>query len=121
MGALAWIAGIPLALMMAMTGGMKLIGHDMVKQNMARLGVNDTLTRLIGVDEVLASAGLVIGLLAGNGDYEWIGFLTGIAVIALLIGALTYHRRVGDPPKEMAPALMGIVLAVLYLVGIMGR
>lgn len=121
MGTLAWIAGILLALMMGMTGVMKLIGHEMIKENMARLGVSDTLTRLIGVDEVLASGGIVIGLLAGNGNLEWIGFLAGIGVIALMIGALVYHQRAGDPPKEMAGAGMAIVLAVLYLIGIMGR
>jgi len=121
MGVVAGIAGIVLALMMMGTGVMKLRGHDMVKANMDRLGVNERLTRMIGIDEVLASVGIAIGLFADGSSWEWVGFLAGVGVIVLMLGALFYHQRAGDPQKEMVPAAAALVLAVLYLAGIMAR
>lgn len=115
------MAGLVLALMMMGTGVMKLQGHEMIKANMDRLGVNDRLTRMIGIDEVLASIGIAIGLFADGSSWEWAGFLAGIGVILLMLGALFYHQRAGDPQQEMAPAIVALVLAVLYLAGIMAR
>ncbi len=115
MAVLGWIVGLLLIAMMAMTGVMKLIGHDMVKANMARLGVSDGLTKFIGVAEVAAAIGVLIGLL-GDGDNEWIGFLAALGVIALMVGAIVYHNRADDEPKESAPAAMAIALAMLYTI-----
>lgn len=115
MAVLGWITGLLLIAMMAMTGVMKLIGHEMVKENMARLGVSDGLTKFIGAAEVAAAIGVLIGLL-GNGDNEWIGFLAALGVIALMVGALVYHNRAGDEPQESAPAAMAIALAMLYTI-----
>lgn len=115
MSVLGWIIGLLLIAMLAMTGVMKLINHEMVKVNMARLGVNRNLQNIIGGAEVAGAIGVLIGLL-GDGDNEWIGLLAGIGIIALMVGAIVYHRRAGDEPKESVPAMAVAALAVLYLV-----
>ncbi len=121
MAVVAWMAGLVLALMMFGTGAMKLKGHEMVVETMNRLGVDDPLMRTIGIAEVLACFGVVIGLFADGSAWEWAGFLAGVGVIVLMLGALFYHQRAGDPQKELMPAIAALVLAVLYLAGIMAR
>jgi len=111
---LGWIIGLALLAMLLMSGVMKLINHEMTA-NLSRLGVSDSLKRIIGGLEVAAAIGVLIGLL-GDGDNEWLGFLAGVGVIALMIGAIVYHQRAGDEPKESAPAAATLALAVLYII-----
>ena len=115
MAVIGWIVGLALIGMLLMSGVMKLTNNDMAKANMKRLGVDDSLKNIIAGLEVAAAVGVFIGLL-GNGNNEWLGFLAGLGVIFLMIGAIAYHVRAGDEPKESAPAAMTLLLAALYIV-----
>ncbi len=118
MGTLAWIAGLLAAVGFVMAGGMKLVGTGMAKEMAAKLGY-ENLRVLIGAAEVAGGAGVFLGLL--DGDWEWLGLLGALGLIATMVGALFYHQRGGDEPKDMMPAVVMIVLLVLYLVGITQR
>jgi hypothetical protein len=91
---------------------MKLAGAESMRKGAAHLEVPFSTFRMIGLLEVAAAAGLVAGL--------WWRPLTAAAatgLCALMIGAMLYHRRAGDPAGEIAPAailgLLALVTAVL--------
>lgn len=89
----------------------KLSGQPQMRQSADHFGIPWPRYRLIGVAELAAAAGVVIGI--------WVRPL-GIAAAAgmglLLIGALVAHARAKDGPKEMASALVILVITIAYLV-----
>ena len=89
----------------------KLLGHPKMRQSAEHFGIRWHHYRLIGVAELAAFAGILIGLW-----WHPLGIAAAIGMIALLAGALVTHRRAADSGKEMAPALIAFVLAVAYLV-----
>ncbi|MEM7276370.1 MAG: DoxX family protein [Actinomycetota bacterium] len=121
MGVLAWIVGLVLAVGMLGAGSSKLRGVPAMEESRVRFGLSAGLWRMIGALEVLSAPGLIIGLLTNDNNAEWIGFLAAVGIVALLIGAIVYHARAGDAPKEMMPAGVMLVLAVLYIVFIGAR
>lgn len=121
MSILAWVAGLALSGLMGMAAFGKLTGQKMSTDMRDHLAVPAERWKLIGGAELVGVAGLILGVIDKNGDYEWFGFLASLGIIALLVGALIYHKRAGDEPKAMMGAVMGIVLAVLYIAGITGR
>lgn len=88
----------------------KLLGHPKMRQSAGRFGIPWPRYRLIGVAELAAAAGIVIGLW-----WHPLGLAAAAGMILLLIGALLTHRRAADSGKEMAPALLGLVIAIAYL------
>ncbi len=118
MVALEWITGVILTLGFLMTGGMKLMGHPMVTEMADKLGFAKLRT-LIGGAEVLGAVGVFIGIITD--DLEWLGVLAGVGLIALMVGALSYHQRGGDKPKDMMPAAVMGVLAIVYIIALFGN
>jgi hypothetical protein len=90
--------------------GAKLLGHPKMRSSAARLGIAWPRYRLIGVAELAAAAGIVLGL-AGPP----LGVIAASGMGALLVGALLTHRRAGDPPKETAAAFAALAITALYL------
>jgi hypothetical protein len=74
------------------------------------LGVSAGLTRLIGLAEVAAAAGLVIGIF-----WQPLGIAAAAGLVVLHIGAVGYHARAGDyaDPKARGPAMAPIVLGLV--------
>ncbi|MEU4342395.1 DoxX family protein [Nocardia sp. NPDC023852] len=76
-----------------------------------RFGFSHTIYRGIGLLEILGGAGLLIG--ATLTAFWWIGVAAAVGLIALTVGALATHLRVGDPLAKAAGApLFGIVAAI---------
>lgn len=115
MAVIAWIVGLALIIMMGGSGAMKLMDHQMAQDNRKHLGLTAGLSRAIGGAEVAAAVGFFIGLLVDD-NAEWIGALAAIGVIFLMIGAVIYHQRAGDEPKALVPAIVVLVLAIVYFV-----
>jgi hypothetical protein len=67
--------------------------------------------RLIGAAELAAAAGVLAGLW-----FHPLGVAAGTGMVFLLVGALIAHRRAGDSGKEIAPALITLLIAVGYLI-----
>lgn len=114
MDVLAWIVGILVMGMFAMAGGMKLMDTEMAQQARQHLGVAKNQYMAIGGAEIAGVIGVLIGLISK--DLEWIGVLACIGFVVLIIGAVTYHRRAGDGPREMAPAIVSGILAAVMIV-----
>jgi len=120
MGVVAWIVGILLIVMMMMAAMMKITGHKMSIEVRDRLSVADGLWKQIGGLELVGGVAVFLGLLS-DGGLEWVGLAGAIGIIALTAGAIVYHKRAGDEPKEWIPAGMTMMLAVVYLIAIAAR
>ena len=95
-------------------GGAKVLRLEPMRERAVHVGFTaDDYTR-IGVLELLAAAGLGVGVVV-----PVIGVLAASGLLLLLGGALAAHVRVGDRPVEMAPALVVAGLVTAYLVALM--
>ncbi len=114
MSALEWITTAILVLAMGGIGGMKLAGNKHGIEQAERLGY-DKIRIPIGIAEVLAAAGVLIG--AAVTDLEWLGAAAAAGIIVMMIGAAGFHIRARDR-FETLPSIVVTVAAVLYLVAI---
>jgi len=88
----------------------KLAGNPKMRQSAAHFGIAWPHYRLIGVAELAAAAGVLIGL--------WrhpLGVAAAAGMALLLLGAVITHRRAADGGKEMAPALLALAITIAYL------
>jgi hypothetical protein len=111
---LVWVTTILLVLGVGGVGVMKLVNNEGVIEQANRLGY-EHLRKTTGVLEVLAVVGVVIG--AVNSDLKWLGILAAIGIAGMMVGAIVYHRRVGDT-WETIPSLLMLTLSVLYIIGL---
>jgi uncharacterized membrane protein YphA (DoxX/SURF4 family) len=88
----------------------KLTGKPKMQQSAAHFGIPWPRYRLIGVAELAAAAGILIGLW-----WHPLGVAAAAGMAALLLGALITHRRAADSGKEMAPALLALAITIAYL------
>jgi len=114
MTALTWITAILLLLGIGGTGVMKLTSKPMAVEAANRLGY-ENIRMPLGVIEVLAPIGLIIGAISS--DFEWLGVVAAVGIIVLMSGAVLYHLRAKDK-AEMIPAAVLILAAVLYIVAL---
>jgi uncharacterized protein YqgC (DUF456 family) len=91
----------------------KLAGHPKMRRSADRFGIAWRRYRLIGVAELAAAVGVLIGLF-----WRPAGLLAAAGMILLLIGALITHRRAHDSIREALPALLALVLSGIYLVAV---
>ena len=114
MAVLEWITTIVLVIAMGGIGAMKLTGNDEGIKQAVRLGYENVRIP-IGIAEVLAAAGVLIG--AAVTDLEWLGIAAAVGIIALMIGAAGFHIRAGDR-FENIPSIVVTTAAVLYIIAI---
>ena len=100
-----------LVVVLVAAGAAKLAGMERMRQGAERFGIPWPRYRLIGLLETAAAAGILVGL-----GWRPLGLAAGIGAGLLMIGALVYHRRAGDPPPEMVGAIVTFALAGGYLV-----
>jgi uncharacterized membrane protein YphA (DoxX/SURF4 family) len=89
----------------------KLAGHPKMRGSAARFGIPWRRYRLIGIAELAAAAGVLIGLF-----WRPAGLLAAAGMILLLVGALIAHRRARDSAREALPALLALAVSGTYLV-----
>ena len=99
-----------LAVACLLPGTAKVAGHSRMRDSAAHFGIRWQHYRLIGVAELAAAAGLVLGLW-----WRPLGLAAAAGMAALLAGAVLTHRRAKDSGKDMAPALFALVVAIAYL------
>jgi uncharacterized membrane protein YphA (DoxX/SURF4 family) len=88
----------------------KLTGQPKMRQSAAHFGIPWPRYRLIGVIELAAAAGVLIGLW-----WHPLGVAAAAGMALLLLGALITHLRAADSGKEMAPALLALAITIAYL------
>lgn len=80
---------------------------DMLRQ----LGITDSQIRTLGIVEVLGALGLLVGI--------WIpilGLLAAIGFVLYFLGALIKHVRAKDAAKDMAPAVVLLMLSIIVTI-----
>lgn len=114
MSVLEWITAALLVLIVGGIGAMKLTRNKDAIEQAERLGY-DKIMMPIGVAEVLAAGGVILG--AAVTDLEWLGAAAAIGIILMMIGAAGIHLRAGDRLPTL-PSIVVIVISVLYLIAI---
>jgi uncharacterized membrane protein YphA (DoxX/SURF4 family) len=99
-----------LAAACVLPGSAKLLAHPRMRKAAAHFGIPWRRYRLIGIAELAAAAGVLIGLW-----WHPLGVAAAAGMVLLLTGALLTHRRAGDSAKEAAPALLALVITIAYL------
>jgi DoxX-like family len=88
----------------------KLTSQPKMVASASHFGIPWERYRLIGVAELAAAAGVVVGL-----TWIWIGVAAAVGMVVVLLGALLVHRRAGDHLREAVPAVIGLGVCVGYL------
>ena len=88
----------------------KLTGQPRMRKSATHFGIPWSRYRLIGVAELAAAAGILIGLW-----WHPLGLAAAAGMTLLLLGAIITHRKAADSAKEMAPALLALLLTLAYL------
>jgi uncharacterized membrane protein YphA (DoxX/SURF4 family) len=88
----------------------KLTGQPRMRKSAAHFGIPWSRYRLIGAAELAAAAGILIGLW-----WHPLGVAAAAGMAVLLVGAIITHRKAADSVKDMAPAVVGLVLTLAYL------
>ena len=96
-----------LAVLFTFSSLIKLVG---VRQSLAirdHLGVKPMQWRVIGLLELAGVVGVLVGLALAP-----IGVAAAVGLALLLLGAIIFHVRAADSAADMAPAVIGLGLAV---------
>jgi DoxX-like protein len=96
-----------LAVLFTFSSLIKLVG---VRQSLAirdHLGVKPVQWRMIGLLEIAGVAGVLLGL-----AWAPIGIAAAVGLALLMLGAISFHVRASDGAADMAPAVIGLGLAV---------
>ena len=107
----ASILAVLLALVFSALGTAKILALQPMRELAAEVGFSTTAYRRIGLLEVAAAIGLLIGL-----SKPLIGALAGAGLLLLLGGAVVAHLRNGQGPRKFAPAVVSGLLVAAYLV-----
>jgi DoxX-like family len=88
----------------------KLAGLPRMREPAAHFGIPWRRYQLIGVPELAAGLGVLLGL-----ALHPLGIAAAAGMGLLLIGAVLIHLRAGDGGKELAPALVSLAVTIAYL------
>ena len=108
------LAGL-LVVAFAALGSAKLAAVPAMRTRAEHVGFSVSAYRRIGLLEVLAVVGLLVGAFV-----PLIGALAAAGLLMLLGGALVTHFRNGDGVREIAPALVLGLVTLTYLLLVLG-
>jgi DoxX-like family len=101
------VVTILVAALFTFSASIKLLGVAKSLEIRDHLGVRPLQWRLIGVCELAGVAGVLVGLM-----WAPIGIAAAIGLALLTIGAIAYHVRKSDTVADLAPAVIGVALAL---------
>jgi uncharacterized membrane protein YphA (DoxX/SURF4 family) len=104
------VLSLLLAAICLMPGSAKLLAHPKMRKAANHLGFPWRGCQLIGIAELAAAAGVLIGLC-----WHPLGVAAAAGMALLLTGALLTHRRAGDSAREIMPALFALAITIAYL------
>jgi hypothetical protein len=97
-------------------GSAKVAAAPAMRSRARHAGFSVAAYRRIGMLELLAAVGLLVGL-----ALPVIGVLSAIGLLLLLGGAVLVHLRNRDGVREMVPALVLALVAISFVVLALGR
>ena len=108
------VISLVLALFLTFLGVSKLLGTKSSRAITDHLDVSVPLSKAIGVAECAAALGFIGAALSITAA----GIAAAIGVCILMLGALVFHIRAGDKPKDLAPAVVVEALSLVVLVSL---
>lgn len=108
------LAGL-LVVAFAALGSAKLAAVPVMRAKAAHVGFSVSAYRGIGLLEVLAVLGILVGAAV-----PVIGAMAATGLVVLLGGAVVAHLRNGDGLRELAPAVVLGAVAVAFVVLVVG-
>ncbi|MEM8708399.1 MAG: DoxX family protein [Actinomycetota bacterium] len=96
---------VVLGVVYAIVGIAKLAGAKPLAEQFEEFGLGLTVMRIVGALEVAAAVGLFI---------DGLDTLAAVGMVAMMIGALGYHRRVGHAAADSTPAIVVLVASLVY-------
>ena len=105
------VVTILLAALFTFSASIKLLGASQSLAIRDHLGVKPLQWRLIGACELAGVAGVLVGLV-----WAPIGIAAAIGLALLTIGAIAFHVRHSDGVADLAPAVIGVALALALAV-----
>ncbi|MFD3459190.1 DoxX family protein [Nocardia fluminea] len=100
------VLSLLLALAFAAAGVPKLTGAAKMREQLDGIGVSRELATTIGALELVAAAGLIVGIW-----FTSIGIAAAVGLALLTAGAAIFHVRAGDT-KNLAGPVVLLVLAI---------
>lgn len=96
-------------------GAVKVLAVAPMRGRAEHLGYSVTAFRGIGVLEIAAAVGVLVGM-------SWwpLGATAGIGLVLLMIGAVVTHVKAGDSVSQYAPSIGVGVLSLAYVVTVFG-
>jgi hypothetical protein len=104
-----------LVIAFAVLGTAKLAAVPAMRAKAEHVGFSVAAYRRIGLLEVLAALGLLVGAFIPE-----VGALAAVGLLMLLGGALIAHLRNGDGLAEIAPSVVLGLVSLTYLVLVIG-
>ena len=104
------VLSVLLAVEFTFTGITKILDTDTARTNAAHLGISSELSRLIGIAELAATAGLLAGIAV-----KPLAIVTAAAVGLLMASALGYHLKARDKAAALLPAAITELAAIALL------
>ena len=106
--------GLALVLSIAFTGAgyAKVTDQPIMVKARSHLGLSAEVYRAVGMVELLGALGVLLGVF---GLFNWLGLVSALGLMALMLGALLMHLKAQDTGREFLPALSMIGLTTLYL------
>lgn len=100
------VLGAVTASLLLGAGISKVTGQPAMRESADHFSIAWGRYRLIGFAEIAAAIGIVLGIW-----FNGLGLAAGLAVVALMLGAVGFHVRFRDAVKAMVPALLGLAVA----------
>lgn len=100
----------------AATGFAKLVAVPAMRAKAEHVGFSIAAYRRIGLLEVLAVIGLIVGAFV-----PLIGAMAAAGLVLLLAGAIIAHLRNGDGIRDIAPAAVLALVALSFLLLVVGN
>lgn len=110
------ILAVLLVVVFAALGSAKLVAVPAMRAKAEHVGFSVSAYRGIGLLEVLAVVGLIIGTFV-----PLIGALAAAGLLLLLGGAIVAHLRTGDGIREIAPAVVLVLVTLSFLLLVVGN
>jgi DoxX-like family len=111
----AAVIAVLLAAVFLSTGALKLVGTAWTMGHAERLGYPARAWRGIGVLEVAAAIGLVVGLFIAP-----LGVAAAAGSVLLMLGAVISHLRVKDGPDHyLLPAVLAVLSGVVVVLRVL--
>jgi uncharacterized membrane protein YphA (DoxX/SURF4 family) len=107
----ALILALLLSVAFAGAGVQKLLGSKMMREAADHLKIPYERYRLIGIPELAAVVGLLVGL-----AFWPLGVAAAAGLVILMVGAVVIHLRSGDKVAQFGMAAVLGVLALLELI-----